>query len=54
MANVGLPGNGGVVVGVDEVDMIRRPADHEDEDYKCEHLDNLKQVRLKGHLDNHN
>ena len=29
VANVGLPCNGGIVVRVDEVDMIRRPANHE-------------------------
>ena len=40
--DVGLPGYGGVVVGVDEVDVVGGPAHHEDQDDTCEHLHNLE------------
>ena len=41
MADVVDPGDGRVVVGVYEVDMIGRPADHEDENNHCEHQHHL-------------
>ena len=41
VVDVGDPVDGGVVVGVDEVDVIWSPADHEDPDHHREHLDQL-------------
>ena len=41
MSNVVVGRDGGIVVGVDEVDMIRGPAHDEDDDYESEHLDDL-------------
>ena len=37
-------GDGGVVVGVDEVDVVWSPADHEDGHYQREHLYYLDSV----------
>ena len=36
-----LPGDGGVVVGEDEVDVVGGPAHHEDHCGEGEHLDDL-------------
>ena len=41
MSDVVVRRDGGIVVGVDEVDMIRGPADNEDDDDEGEHLDDL-------------
>ena len=41
VADVGDLGDGGVVVGVDEVDMIGSPADHKDENNQGEHQHHL-------------
>ena len=41
MADVGVGGDVGVVVGVDEVDMVGSPAHHEYEDDESEHLHDL-------------
>ena len=41
VAYVRVPGDGGVVVAVDEVDVVGGPTHHEDDNNKCEHLDNL-------------
>ena len=46
VADVGDPGDGGVVVGVDEVDMIGRPAHNEDENNHCEHEHHLEMTPL--------
>ena len=40
--DVGLPSYGGVVVGVDEVDVVGGPAYHEDQDNTSEHFYNLE------------
>ena len=37
-------GDGGVVVGVDEVDVVWRPADHEDTHHHGEHLHYLPNI----------
>ena len=41
-----MPGDRRVVVGVDEVDVIRGPANHEDPDNSGKHLHKLKQFIL--------
>ena len=41
MTNVGLPGDGWKVVGINEVDMIRSPANHEDDNNESKHFDNF-------------
>ena len=41
MADIGHLGDGGVVVGVDEVDVVGGPAHHEDGDNYSEHLHQL-------------
>ena len=41
VVDVGDPLDGGVVVGVDEVDVVGSPAHHEDPDHHREHLDQL-------------
>ena len=41
MSDVVVGRDGGIVVGVDEVDMIRGPAHDEDDDDESEHLDDL-------------
>ena len=46
VANVAVAGDGGVVVAVDEVDVIGGPAHHEDHHDAGEHLDNLLLVVL--------
>ena len=47
MADVGYPGDLGVVVGVDEVDVIGSPAHHEDPHNHREHLDKLRNTNHK-------
>ena len=42
VVDVGDPVDGGVVVGVDEVDVVRSPAHHEDPHHHREHLDQLR------------
>ena len=42
MADVGSLGDGGIVVYEDEVDMVRCPTDHENENNYSKHLHNLK------------
>ena len=49
VADVGDLGDGGVVVGVDEVDVVWRPADHEDTHHHGEHLHYLPN-RLIGEV----
>ena len=44
VADVGDLGDGGVVVGVDEVDVVGRPADHEDTHHHGEHLHYLPNI----------
>ena len=44
VADVGYLGDGGVVVGVDEVDVVGRPADHEDTHHHGEHLHYLPNI----------
>ena len=41
VADVRVGGDGWIVVGVDEVDVIRSPAHHEYHDHHSEHLDDL-------------
>ena len=41
VADITIAGDGGIVVAVDEVDVIRGPAHHEDHHHEGEHLDNL-------------
>jgi hypothetical protein len=41
MADVGSLGDGGIVEYKDEVDMIRCPTDHENENNNSKHLHNL-------------
>lgn len=55
VADVAIAGDGGVVVAVDEVDMIGGPTHHEDHHHEGEHLDNLLLVVLclgEGRLGN--
>ena len=42
MADIGSLGDGGAVEYEDEVDVVRGPADHEDEHNNSKHLYNLK------------
>ena len=42
MADVGSLGDGGIVEYEDEVDMVRCPTDHENENNNSKHLHNLK------------
>ena len=47
MTDVGLPCNGRMVIGVDEVDVVWSPAHHKYENHKGEHLNNLKTILLQ-------
>ena len=53
MADVGDLGDGGVVVGVDEVDMVGGPAHHKYEDNHSEHQHHLAMAPLAKVLPRH-
>ena len=49
--DVGLAADLGVVVGVDEVHVVRQPAHREDDHHHHEHLHHLRIRKMKGKFD---